>query len=141
MGKWCEVKCGCVDRPACQHRKGILLEFWPGDLFTIGHALERAYKHQPHEFETCRRIADWRNYEDEYLSLSPNEVMLWRLEIELLQRYLTGEEYMEWHQKRAFKNELAQYTLLYGDAQSTLSDGLRLCQASLETGNSIEFFW
>lgn len=141
MGKWCEVKCECLERPECEHRKGILLEFWPGDLFTIGSTLESAYKHQPTEFETFRRISNWRNYEDEYLSLSPYEVTLWLLEIELLKHYLTGEEYMDWHQKLAFENELARDKLLYGDVQTTLNDGLKLCQASIETGNPIEFLW
>jgi hypothetical protein len=124
----------------CGHRKGILLEFWPGDLFAIGDALEIAYKHEPNEFEIFKRISNWNNYEDECLPLSLDEVTLWQLEIELLQRYLTGEEYMEWHHKQTFDKEIGLDTLLYGDVPATLEDGLRLCRASIEIGNPIEFF-
>jgi len=122
----------------CGHHKGLLLECWPGDLFKIGWALDAAYKERPEYFEVFRRIADSRNYEDEYLALSPGEVALWQLEIEQLQRYLSGEEYMGFHEQEAFERALEERPFSDGDIKKTLEDGLKLCEASAKTGNAIE---
>lgn len=48
---------------------------------------------------------------------------------------------MEWHHKQTFEKEMMQSKLLYGDVTTTLKDGVKLCQASIETGNPIAFFW
>ena len=125
----------------CGHRDGVLVQFWPGDLLKIGLALEAAYRERPEYFELFRRISNWRNYEDEHLTLSPEEAPLWRLEIEQLQGYLSGEEYMGWHEEEAFQRELGAYPFLYGDIHKTLKDGLVFCDASAKTGNPVEFFW
>ena len=66
---------------------------------------------------------------------------LWQLEIEQLQRYLSGEEYLGWHELQAWNKYFAKDVLLYGDLQKTLGDGLELCRASYEIGNPLEFFW
>ena len=125
----------------CGHRDGAFIQFWPGDLLKIGLALEAAYRERPEYFEIFRRITNWRNYEDEYLALSPDEAALWQMEIEHLQRYLSGEQYMGWHEKEAFEKGLAKLPFLYGDIQKTLKDGLTFCEASAKTGKSVEFFW
>ena len=123
----------------CGHRNGMLLECWPGDLFKVGSALDAAYRDRPEYFEIFRRVSDSRNYEDEYLALSQDDVALWRLEIEQLRRYLSGEEYMGFHEWEAFERVLGERPLLDGDIQKTLEDGLKLCAASAKTGNPVEF--
>jgi hypothetical protein len=153
MGKWCAVKCNCSNRNPlpkskgsdfvpyeCGHRDGALIQFWPGDLFSIGLALEAAYKKQPDAFAIFRRISDWHNYDDEYLSLSPNDAALWQLEIEQLELYLREEPY-GWRQKRTFEQSVEAAELLYGSVRETLGNGLELCAASANVGNDIEFFW
>ena len=101
MGKWCEVKCDCPDEGpvapgsrrllySCAH-KGVYLEFWPGDLVYIGYVIREVFGAQSH-FEIFTKVGDWRQYEDEYLSLSLSEVDLWEMEIEQLKRYLVVPE-------------------------------------------------
>lgn len=152
MGKWCEVKCNCPNREPveshsrfgsykCGHEDGAFLQFWPGDLFYIGLALDGAFKKRPDEFEVFRKIINWRLYDDEYLKLSSDEVLLWKLEIEQLQRYLSGEVFMGWYELQTWKKFFERNYLLYGTVSETLADGLRLCEASEITGNMIEFFW
>jgi regulator of replication initiation timing len=123
----------------CGHRDGVLIEFTPSDLFTISNALEKAYEKQPEYFEVFRKIGQYCSYDDELLVLSSNEISLWQLEIEQLRRYLSEEEFMGWHEREAFEKDLAEEGLLYGSLQETLEDGMRLCKASVETGNPIEF--
>lgn len=136
--EWYEETRGMYE---CGHRKGLLLECWPGDLFSIGRALDAAYKESPEYFEVFRRIPNSHNYDDELLAISRDEANLWRLEIEQLQRYLSGEEYMGFHQQKIFERVLEEHPFLYGDIQKTLEDGLSLCDASARTGQPIEFFW
>ena len=125
----------------CGHRNGLFLECWPGDLFKIGLALDAAYKEKPEFFEIFRRIPNWRNYEGEYLALSRDEAALWQLEIEQLRRYLSGEEYMGFHETEVFERVLGKQQFLYGDIQKTMKDCIKLCEASTKTGNPIEFLW
>jgi hypothetical protein len=125
----------------CGHCHGSFLQLWPGDLFTIGDALDEAFRKQPARFSVFRKISDWRNYDDEYLSLSQEEAAGWQLEIEQVQRYIAQEEYMGWHEQEVWRRYFEKRELLYGDIQQTLMDGLRLCHASNITGNPIEFFW
>jgi hypothetical protein len=115
------------------------LELWPGDLFSIGYAIEEAFDRQTH-FEIFTKIADWRQYEDEYLCLEPSEIDLWEMEIEQLKRYLSGEEYIGWHELRKWNECFKRLRLLYGDVDKTLEDGLRLIRASREMNRPIEFF-
>jgi hypothetical protein len=125
----------------CGHRNGLLLECWPGDLFMIGLALDVAYKDRPEYFEIFRRISNWRNYEDEYLAVSPEEASLWQLEIEQLKHYLSGEEFIGFYERQNFEKALGDDPFLYGDIQKTLEDGMKLCEASATTNNPIEFLW
>jgi len=125
----------------CGHRNGLLLETWPGDWLHIGCVIEEIYWDKPGEFETFRKIANWRLYDDEYLSLPLEEAQLWRLEIEQLQSYLSGKEYMGWKEQMIWDEKWKTNKLLYGSIEETLEKALAACQASLETGNPIEFFW
>ncbi|MEM9273842.1 MAG: hypothetical protein AAGA80_12870 [Cyanobacteria bacterium P01_F01_bin.143] len=125
----------------CGHRDGTLIQLWPGDLFIIGKALDFAYKDQPESFEIFRKIYNWRNYEDEYLALTEDDVVLWELEIEQLQNYLSGEIYMGFYEQKKFNYYLRRNPLLYGNVPSTLKDGLKLCEISLISDNLVEFFW
>lgn len=176
MGRWCEVKCDCLDREPvpgselldfrvfrkrfggrirseaewredvqgmykCGHRDGVLFQSWPGDLHKIGWALEAVYREQPDEFKIFRRVSDCRNYEDEDISLNIDQVCLWQLEIEQIRRYVVDEDYMGWDEKALFIKALAETPFLHGSIPETLHDGLRFCNASVKTGNPIEFFW
>jgi hypothetical protein len=125
----------------CGHREGMILQFTPSDLFTVGLALHETFKKDNSKFEIFRKIFNWRLYDDEYLSLTPDEVVLWQLEIELLKRYLSEEEFMGWGECQKWQRFWQSNELLYGDIEKTLEDGLKICQASLKTGNPIEFFW
>lgn len=125
----------------CGHRDGAFIQFWQGDILKFGYALEVAFKKQPKQFEIFRRISDWRNYDDEYLTLTPDEAALWQLEIEQLEHFLSGEEFLGWHERETFDREFAEEDLLYGDVKKTLIDGLKLCEASAKTNNPIEFSW
>jgi hypothetical protein len=116
------------------------LEFWPGDLVYIGYVIREVFGAQSH-FEIFTRIGDWRQYEDEYLSLSPSEIDLWEMEIEQLKRYLSGEQYMGWYELRKWNELFEKYKLLYGDVNETLEDGSKLIRASREMKRPIEFFW
>jgi len=125
----------------CGHRKGLLLETWPGDWFLIGCVIDEIYRDKPDEFETFRKIANWRVYDDEYLSLPLEEVQLWRLEIEQLQGYLSREHYMGWKEQMIWDEKWKTNKLLYGSLEETLEKALAACQLCLETGNPIEFYW
>ena len=105
----------------------------------IGKALDVAFKNKPENFQIFRHIADYRNYVDERLDLTPDDTILWQLEIEQLKRFLSDEEFMGWHEKNMFEEYLAENLLLYGDIKATLDDGLKLCEASAKTNNRIEF--
>lgn len=125
----------------CGHRDGAFIQFWQGDILMFGYALEAAFKKQPERFEIFRRISDWRNYDDEFLSLTPEEAALWQLEIEQLKRFLSSGEFLGWHEKETFDKEFAEDDLLYGNIESTLEDALKFCEASSKTKNPIEFYW
>ena len=98
MGRWSLVQCDCPNREplehsrwgayACGHQDGAIIAFAPNDLLGYGQDLDRIYKEKPDMFEVWRRIGDWRKYDDEYLSISPDEVKMWELEIEELKHFL-----------------------------------------------------
>jgi hypothetical protein len=125
----------------CGHRDGAFIQFWPGDIIRFGYALAEAFKNQPNRFEIFRRISDWRNYNDDYFALTPEDAALWKLEIEQLKRFLSGEEFLGWHEKEIFDREFSEDDLLYGDVEKTLASALGLCEAGPRTKNPIEFYW
>jgi len=172
VGKWCQVKCDCVNRRPlpgsdwfnyddyiryvkkprlgkteaewketvkhmyeCGHRNGNYIEFW------LGGALDAAFKSDQSKFETFRRISDWRRYDDEFLAISKEEVVIWRIEIGEVAAFVRDEAFLGWHEKQDFENEVEKRELLYGDIEDTLVSATRLCDASLATGNPIEFLW
>ena len=123
----------------CGHRDGAFFQVWPGDIFKIGFALEAAFKDRPSQFEIFRRIADLRNYDDGCLGLVPEEAKLWELEIEELKRFLSGEEFLGWHEKEVFQEKFKENDMPDEDIESTLEDAIKLCEASALTNNPIEF--
>jgi hypothetical protein len=158
MGKWALVQCNCQNREplqhsrwgayACGHKDGAITAFAPNDLVGYGQDLGRIYKHEPKMFEIWRRIGDWHNYHDEYLSLSPDEATMWQLEIEQLQNFLSGREFMGWNEvqlwKRIREHERQVYARSHHSPKQTeavLALGLKLCRASAEMNQPIEFFW
>lgn len=161
MGKWCEVKCSCPDRVLvdstqpidavyrCGHKDGTLFQCWPGYIFRMGRILEAALKDEPRraqDFEILFRICNWRNYEDEYLSLARDARDQWRLEIEELQAAQRGQNVLS-------RNALQKWNSLWSDffkdpwhredaksVDEILANCLRLCDASMRTANPIEFY-
>jgi len=146
----------------CGHHDGCLLQFPPDHVFTIGLGLAKAFGREADSFETYRKILDWRNYEDEYLALSPDEVQLWRMEIEQVQGYLSGAQYMGWDESQSWARYWDDYwgrmrewqehwresgspidegSWILKSEQGMLDESLELCRASDVTGNPIEFFW
>lgn len=99
-------------------------------------------------FEVWRRIGDWRKYDDEYLSISSDEVKIWELEIEELKHFLSSEEFMGWDElqlwNRLREEERQKYARVGHDptgVDEVLAAGLALCRASRERGKPVEFFW
>jgi hypothetical protein len=158
MGKWVLVQCDCPNRTplehsrwgayACTHKDGAIIAFAPNDLIGYGQDFDRIYKDNSEVFEIWRRIGDWHNYNDEYLSLSGEEAMIWQLEIEQLQHFLNGEEFMGWKERQLWKRLREEERRLYarGGSEPTgveevIAGGLALCHASSEMRKPIEFFW
>jgi hypothetical protein len=81
------------------------------------------------------------------LVLSPDETLLWELEIKQLRHYLSKEwvwwpERSLWQKIRAYEVEAYRSQDWQAENQnSILGDGLLLCEASIRTGNPIEFLW
>lgn len=160
MGKWSQVKCNCPNRVPvaggfykrvyeCGHKRGMLFQIWPGNLFDVGRLLKDMFRHDPEyakSFSTFIKIARFENYDDEYLELNGEERELWQLEIEELFAFIEGRTFLpyqaaqmwnaywaefftgEWHQKDAVSVE------------NILQTGLKLCEASRETDNPIELY-
>jgi hypothetical protein len=158
MGKWVLVQCNCADRKplegsrwgayACGHQDGASLAFAPNDLVSYGYRLARIYKKRSGEFETWQRLGDWRNYDDEYLLISPEEAALWQLEIEQLQSFLAGHEFMGWTELQRWRQQEEEVRQSYArigheptPVDEVLASGKSLCRASSEMGSPIEFFW
>lgn len=78
----------------CGHRDGALIQLWQGGILKIGLALESAFKDDRNQFEIFRRISDWRNYDDEYLAISAEDVVLWQLEIDQFKKFMSGGEFL-----------------------------------------------
>jgi hypothetical protein len=155
---WALVQCNCADRRplevsrwgdyTCGHKDGAILAFSPGNLISYGYRLTRIYKKRPGEFEIWRRIGDWRNFDNEYLLFSPAEAALWQLEIEQLQSYLAGNEFMGWTELQLWRQQEEETRKSYARSgheptpvDEVLASGLSLCRASAETGSPVEFFW
>jgi hypothetical protein len=158
MGKWAIVQCSCPNREplehsrwgvyACGHEDGAIVAFAPGDLVGYEQDFDRIYKDDAAMFQMWRRIGDWRNYDDEYLNLSPDEAAVWQLEIEQLQRFLSGEEFMGWNEMQLWNRLREEEGHRYkrggyepSSVQEVISQGLALCRASAELGKPIKFFW
>lgn len=162
MGKWCEVKCACPNRikvhdPGvphwnprylCGHSDGAVVQFWPGYLFEVGKLLRRMAKEEPDILDTYPRflkVSNFNLYVDEYLALSKDDAELWRTEIDDLLDHDNGA--------RSFPYEIARiwqefWVEFFADdwhkkdavsVKEILGDGVKLCEASRQTGNPIEF--
>ena len=123
----------------CGHRSGNAVEFWPGDIISLGQALEIAFRSTPQEFEIFRRTAAPENYDDELLAISSDEAAAWLLETQILNEFIRGETYLGWHPKIVLDREIEQYGFLYGNLHDVISSVEKLCRTSLTNGTSIEF--
>jgi hypothetical protein len=159
MGAWVLVKCNCPNRHpmgdspygdyACGHRDGGIISTSPYHLIEYGRDLVRIYKHRPEMFVVWRKICEWRSQSHKYgdLCLSPDEVLMWQLEIEQLQHFLSGEEFMGWDELQLWNKLREEERLSYERANDeppevadVLAEGIAICRASQETGNPVEFW-
>lgn len=161
MSVWVRVKCNCANRVplkgasigdwgefTCGHHDGAMISTSPNDLITYGYNLERIYKNQPLMFEVWRRLPKWRKVSHiaDSLLLSSEDALLWQLEIEQLQGFLSGKEFMGWEELQLWNKLRKEERLSYArgdweppDVNETLATGIALCRASQETRNPIEF--
>ena len=158
MSVWVFVKCICPNRRrlgesrlddfVCGRTDGAIISTSPNSLITYGYDFERIYKHQPEMFEVWRKLPKWRRYSHRYddLHFLSDEALMWQLEIEQLQRFLSGEEFMGWDELQLWNKIREEERFSYArandkppDVVEVLETGLSLCQASQETGNPIEF--
>lgn len=158
MSVWVLVNCNCPDRYplgdprwcdfACGHKDGAIISTSPNKLITYGYDLERIYKHQPEMFEVWRKLPKWRRYSHRYENLLflPNEALMWQLEIEQLQSFLSAKEFMGWDELQLWNKIREEERIHYArtsnkppDVEEELEIGLALCRASQVTGNPIEF--
>jgi hypothetical protein len=77
-----------MDMFACGHRRGVVIEFWPGNIIHLGHLLGTIFPDST--FEVFTKVGDWRCYEDELLLIQPAEADRWLGEIEEIQRAFEG---------------------------------------------------
>lgn len=161
MSAWVLVKCNCPDRRplrdsprgphGCGHDDGALVTTSPNDVIGYGFDLERIFEGRDDVFEVWRKISEWRTHSHRGdLHISPEEAGTWQREIELLQRFLSGEEFMGWHERQLWDRlreaERQSYARVESETMNepagvmkVLATGLALCRASQETGNPIEF--
>ena len=157
MSAWVLVKCNCPNRRplkdsswgphACGHQDGALITASPGDVIGYGFDLERIFKDRAGMFEVWRKISEWRTRSHRGgLHISPEEAGMWQLEIEQLQRFLSGEEFMGWRELQLWNKLREEEQQSYARVEDVptevgdvLAQGLALCRASRETGNPIEF--
>ena len=96
-----------------------------------------------------QRIADWGGTE-EYLSLGTEEAVIWQLELEELQKFHEGQREYSENARRVWEIFWRHYfdsqnnpwhAECAGSVPEIISDGLKLCSATIESGNPIEFSW
>jgi hypothetical protein len=76
----------------CGHRRGVVIELWPGDIIHLGKLIGNIFRDESDTFEFFTKVGDWGCYEDELLLIQSDEVSLWLMEIEEIQRALQGFE-------------------------------------------------
>jgi len=160
MGKWCRVRCNCPNRKLvnirqpwgayeCGHDSGDEAGLWPGYLFDVGRLLAKLTTDDQlwrGGFDVFVRISDTVNYVDEYLALSPTERDLWRLEIEELLAIEAGKQFFPYSLQHPWDQYWAEFfkdPRRQRDAVSIrpiLLAGISICEASVRTGNPVEFY-
>ena len=127
---------------ACGHRNGILIELWPGDLYDICHCASNIFVDESDLYRVSRKIVDGNYWDGDCRSpLSVEDATGWRVELERLQRYFDGRDYMGWDRLAKWKDHFERHPILNGDELTSIADGIRLCEASCNTGNPILFGW
>jgi len=74
----------------CGHRKGILVEFWPGDIIYLGYLIDHVFQDKANIFKVFSKVGDWRCYEDELLLICQDEAGVWLLESDEIRHGLNG---------------------------------------------------
>ena len=157
MGKWVEVKCNCPNRGPivksdrknthiltypCGHTDGVLYQNSPNELFEIAEFLQIYLKEYPDwaaTFVVFNKLFRWRYAPFEQLSV--DESRMWQLEFEELMLLEVGKSTMPFNVVRNWQAQskivmARPYSLTMKEA---IECGLRLCEASISSGNPIEF--
>jgi hypothetical protein len=126
-----------------------VVALWPGYFFDVGKLLAKLTANDEHwraAFEVFVRISDTLGYVDEPLALSPAERDLWRLEIEELLAVEAGTQFfpyaiqLPWNQYWAEVSEQPWPQQGGVSLRDILLSGISLCEASVTTGNPVEFY-
>lgn len=120
----------------CGYQNGAIIELWPGNIIQLGSLIDDIFS-DIKMFEIFPRLGDWRCYSDELLLVTPDEAMLWQLEIEELQQAWQGVGRLPRSKVEKLFIEINRIKL--GTADQVLEDAIKLCQASIRIGNPIRF--
>ncbi len=106
----------------CGHRSGVVIEFGPGDIISLGDLISSLFQ-DAGTFEIFTRVGDWRNYDDELLLIQPDDARMWLLEIDEITRSLSGigslpREKIERLILETYRQEIGTYR----DLQARLDD-------------------
>lgn len=152
MGSWSWVSCICPGRApvdahrpwgaewTCGHPYGCQVAFSPRGLLRTARILRNLFPDgtrpgfPPLELEVFHGLADPAGYHDEELVLTEAQRDLWELELQQLLAIVRGETFLTPHAQRQWPTfwERLDY-----DLEDVLQDGLRLIEASRETGQPI----
>lgn len=162
MGRWVEVRCNCPDRGPinrpdhqnttvlfypCGHKDGALAQTSPNDFFEMARFLRSLLRHYPdawEPYEVFQRLERWPK-KDEDSTLSVDEAKQWQLELEELKRIQDRTTDWSFELQNKWHTHWKDHELKVGDPTRVVSDvidrALKLCQASVASGNPIEFYW
>lgn len=142
---------------ACGHRRGMLIELWPGNIIHVGYLVGTGGG----ALDLFWAIGNPMSYDnpEELLALTPEEAGYWLQEIEVVRDALDGGGSLaEEHVTRLIDGFVEYERRLAGHAEAdvgesdyvaraterireALRDAVELCRASITSGNPIRFLW
>jgi hypothetical protein len=161
MGIWARVDCVCTNRGPisasdagnsriltfpCGHRDGALYQSSPNGLIRIARFLKSVLKDHSDwasVFELFEKLSCWPHWPLPQLSVA--EAKQWLLELDELDRLDEGRTDMPSEVVGKWRDESHRHGRRLGDSESVRSFkdeieiGRRLCQASIASGNPINF--
>lgn len=123
----------------CGHRKGLVIELWPGHIIQVGLRFGTVFRDAESAFNVFTRVGDWRLYEDELLLIEPDQAAIWLTEIQALSQALQGAATLPSRKTAKVVEEFARLEIEspLEKLKEALTDAARLCRASMETRNPI----